>query len=229
MQKKQKKRGILDFIKSYLENERIAATRAAAEAFPGAKDATGNMGRAVRCAISEYEKSAPTHGAMAESLSGAGLSSSGYADYIRRSSAEKLYGKANSAKATHARETAENAEGYKLHTEALLLEKEKKVEALKKLAIEEELTDPDELYSHALATGLTKKEARAAADAALAYAGEKIKENKISKVKSAIVSKRFTGSQAYTYALELGLDEEAAANLREFAARLNEYIYSEND
>lgn len=123
-----------------------------------------------------------------------------------RKEAEKLAAQAE-------KEKEENRKAY----EKAMTEVYKRVEAEFKSS---GITDYEKAYKYAINMGLNEADAQHLARTATDTA----RNSKISKVTSAILSKRLTMNQAKEYALTLGLSEEDATLLGEFAFKTNESV-----
>ncbi len=193
-------------------------------------DGYGDFSKAVKNALLKASKSDTGYGTNAEALASAGLGQSGYLGYLNelksrelKSSFDKISGDklAKEAKARFINE-AETAKA------------EHNTERMKKTLISyakrEEITDYDTLFEYALYTGLSEEDAKSAVNTAIDEAKSHIRQNAITKTRNAIVTRRFTKTQAYAFAKELGLSEEDATALSNYAYKMNqntEYIIGE--
>ena len=246
---------------------------------------------AVSRAILEKRKSDTGYGDIAESLASAGLSDSGFQDYLNEKSekeslesvalaereknlsesydafdesvrldklekerlkaeekeklrlekieAEKLKAekkeKEKLEKLEKERLEKEQKEKEKLEKEKLAAEK-KEQEKLEKEAKERaklkktvlsfaegnNITDSKVLYNYALSLGLPEEDALSVSESGANNVREKLRVRNIEKARELIISQRFTKSQAYAYAINLGLPETDALNLADFAYKMNQ-------
>ncbi|MBQ7333524.1 MAG: hypothetical protein IJW38_04160 [Clostridia bacterium] len=125
---------------------------------------------------------------------------------------------------------AEKKEKERLEKEAKELEKNKNT--VLSFAAANNVVDFSILYDYAISLGLPENEAKAVAEAGTSRVKEKIRNKNIEKTREVIISERLTENQAYTYAKNLGLDENDAKELAEFAYKMNQdtdHIIGGND
>ena len=229
-----------DIIKRYVERNLDTLNEKASS-----KRRLLKFSEAVSRAITENKKSDTGYGDIAESLASAGLSESGYADYLKErgnkalikdlSAAENEKELSEARDDVHYREELQRLENERLEAEKKeqeRLEKEaKEIEKLKKtvasFASANSVVDFEILYDYAISLGLSEDDAKAVSESSVASIKEKIRTNNIEKTRKVIISERLTKPQAYSYAISLGLSEEDAMALSEFAYKMNqdaEYI-----
>jgi len=234
------------FIKKYVENNKDVLNRRATE-----KKRLLKFSEAVSRAISESKKSDTGYGDLAESLASAGLSDSGYADYLRDLTQEKLKDTIIDAENEKALGEAEDdlkfrEEAEKAEAERLALEEEERIKAEKDIkaaekemkAAEKEIqklkktvssfasannvVDYSLLYDYAVGIGLSDADAKSVSEMSIKNVKEKLRQKNIEKSREVIISERLTKDQAYSYAINIGLSEEDALLLAEFAYKMNQ-------
>ena len=115
---------------------------------------------------------------------------------------------------------AEKQEAERL--EKLAKEREKNKKTLLSFAESNKVTDANVLYTYALSLGLDEADAKEISETAASNVKAKLRVANIEKVRDYIVLQRFTNTQAYAYAISLGLDEADAQELANFAYKLNQ-------
>lgn len=224
-----------DFIRDYVkENAEVLNKKAVG------KRTLLKFSEAVSRAISDSKKSDTGYGNTAELLANAGLSSSGYADYIK--SRARLGFKEKLDMAEDEKREAEligdieyREEEERLKKEALMkeerekeaLEKEKEklnklIKTVQSFASVNDVEDYEKLYRYALSLGLPEDIAKEVSEESTMRVREEIRGKNIDKARSVIVSERLTKDQAYQYAKSLGLSTEDAEMLAEFAYKMNQ-------
>lgn len=101
-------------------------------------------------------------------------------------------------------------------------ERQKNKNTVASFAEANKVTDASVLYTYAISLGLSPDDAKEISDASAAKVKEALRAKNIEKAREYIVEQRFTYEQAYAYAEHLGLDENDAKELAEFAYRLNQ-------
>lgn len=205
-----------EYLKGYVNNKQYVRNPA-----PTAKNAI-KFSEAISRAVNERKLRDAGYGAEAERLASTGLSQSGYKDYLeRRNNAlfknelddaldEKISGEIKSAM-KHAELENERAKNVILGMDKVV-----------RFAYKNSITDFDELYNYALGVGLSEYNAKEAAENGVKKTSVRIRSNNIEKTRNAIVSKRLTKTQAYEYAISLGLSEEDALELSKLAYKINQ-------
>ncbi len=210
--KTKKNYSLEDYIVKKLRENRKNETQAGAKGFSSAISAILNKSR----------KFDTGYGVLAESLAERGLTASGYSDYIRNTSTDEAK---SSVVAEEAKKKLLDAEEM-LNEEKLKEERENKLfqlqDKLISYAKKEGITDYNALYEYAIYTGISKDDAKSAAQAAAQEARDDIRQKAILKTRNSIVNKHLTKKQAYELALSLGLGEEDAKELGELAYKMNQ-------
>jgi len=117
-------------------------------------------------------------------------------------------------------------EKERLEAEAKLEKEAKEREKLKNtvasFAKANNVTDYSLLLEYALSIGLSEDDAKEVCEKSVTTVREKIRTKNIEKARDVIISERLTKPQAYAYALHIGLSEEDATELSEFAYKMNQ-------
>ncbi len=181
--------------------------------------------------VSKAETALPSYGKISESLADSGLQTSGYKDYIATRVKNKLKNSQKSLEDEKAKADAEELLGYESYLKKRAEETKKLKDAVLSFASKSGISDYETLYEYARDSGLDEADAEDAAK----YSSESIagaeRLKSIEKVQSIIIAKHFTEAQAFEYAVSLGLSEEDARALADFAYKINqnpEYIVSGN-
>ena len=169
-------------------------------------------------AMTEYEMARTGYGRRAVSLAEAGLSDSGYAEYLEKMAKEERDGAVAMAKSLHGSALASGKRGYAEYLDAAREEGKSLYESTLKKLVSEKFTDERAAYDRARELGLDGERAYEAAQLAT---GEVVRELKI-KVMSAISTKRLTAYQAKLYAASIGLGKDDAEQLASYAYSVNE-------
>lgn len=158
----------------------------------------------------------------------------GYEKEIKRLEAERIAKEEKEAELKAKEDAKKEKEAIKNAEEIAAKAKKEKEEnqnaynkAMKEIykKVEEEfkssaIADYEKAYAYARNAGLSEEDAK---HLAKTYT-DSARNSKINKVTSAIISKKLTKNQAKEYALTLGLPEEDANALAEFAFRTNESV-----
>lgn len=216
-----------DYIKEY------AAKNSVTDKSPSGKKTLANFSDAIRSLLTSAKMSSAGYGARAEQLSSLGLSGSGYGDYLKTKTENILLSKLGTLEN---KKIKTNVKADAAHLAYIEQYEKEKAEAEKEYAARQEslknkltsyaktngITDYDELYKYGIASGLSEENAKVAAERGVREAKNKIRLQNIEKAQSVIISKHLTKTQAYEYAVTLGLSEEDAKSLAEFAYKINQ-------
>lgn len=169
-------------------------------------------------AKSEAVKSHPTYGKSGEALGKSGLTSGGYAEYLSELSKSAYKNATASAEGKYLDAQLAADGGYAEYVKKYTDEQEKLFKSVASELSESGLNDYNAMLDFAGAAGLSLEYAKRAAD----YARDAITVRRKESVMRAISENRYSGKEAYEYALKLGLSPEIAAELSEYAKKLNE-------
>ncbi len=214
-----------DFIKDYL------ADRSAALGAKGYAKWISEYGispsveraEAITLADTSYRSSLSGYGKNAERLADIGLERSGYAEYLSALAKGKQNSAAASAALAEAKSTAKGMKEYEGYLNGIEKERLKTYEKAVKSIQSDNLASYEAAYERALSFGLDEESAKSAAT----EASKAVKSTLRQKLLTEIATKRMTSEATRAYALTLGLDEEVADELAEYAYKLNESVGSE--
>ena len=214
-----------DFIKDYLADRSAAlgakgyakwiAERSSAPTTERAAAITG-ANNAYRASLAEY-------GRNAERLAGAGLGNSGYAKYLNSLAAKRMNTAVASAERKAGESAATEAVEYEKYLDGMEKDRQKAYDKAVKSIKSDNLTAYDAAYERAISLGLDEESAKKAAT----EASTAVKQTLRQKLLTEIATKRMTSEATRAYALTLGLDEDVADELAEYAHSLNESVDSE--
>ena len=200
------------FIKNYINNKKISESKEGYEAWLRKNGVAplSDFSESVAAASADYEKRASSYGSTAEHLAESGLTNSGYAKYL----GDALKGKRNAAFENAISEYLETDSKNKVGYENELERLEEIRIAEEKKAEEERLKAEEKAKKEALA------EEKKAAEKAEKEKAELLKNEKTQKEKKYNDAKKgleksgiINYERAYSFALEMGLDEDQAAYL----------------
>ncbi len=226
-----KKQTLEDFIRTYINNlklENSGEISRISHVNEGENDARGSFLKASADINNSFVKSGGGYGRYAESLAKRGLNLSGYADYIKKHAERERGEKLESALSSAIGTEYKNLQKYRSYVEKINTEKAKEKEnKINKVTAALEGTNIlsyDDAYNYALSEGLDENTAEAAAKNAVLQNSRKVRQN-IIKI---ILNKRLSAEETFVYATALGLDEPAAAELAEYAKKINESFNPSN-
>ena len=173
---------------------------------------------ALRAAGEKAIRNSSPYGKRGETLAGLGLEDSGYGEYISELSKSLFRGETAAAEKGYADAQKAAREGYADYIGKYTDEQEKLYGSVVSEMTDATLTDYDAMLRYAKEAGLSGEYARLAADSAKAAVTAKLKQ----KVMNAISEKHYSENESYDYAIALGLTPEIAAELSEYAKKMNE-------
>lgn len=178
-------------------------------------DSKGTYARAMQAADAAYDRAESGYGARGETLARAGLTASGYGDYLRGVAyAER--GRARET-AAEARETtdAENRAAYAAYLTAQGERNRKVLNGVKRQGI----TTTEEAYAYAKTCGMGEEDARtvAALVGQMRANGSGVSVHQKVTVMQYMVNLELPREVAYGYALSCGMSEEEAREMAEAA------------
>lgn len=218
-------RTLEDFIKDYLTDRAVSlgAKGYAKWISEQERDPSVRRAEAVTQADTSYRTSLSGYGRSAEGLANAGLDKSGYARYLDSVAKSKRNAALSAASLTEQKDKAVGMKKYESYLDGIeddrLESYEKAVRSIKS----DNLAAYDAAYDRALEFGLDEKSAEKAA----AEASGQVKAALRQKLLGEIATKRLTSEATRAYALTIGLDENVADELAEYAHKLNESVDSD--
>ncbi|MFA5562243.1 MAG: hypothetical protein WDA00_06365 [Eubacteriales bacterium] len=184
--------------------------------------AADEFGRAMAAAEDSFSRSLPGYGREAEALAAAGLTNSGYSNYLTGLS----YGqRQNERQALRRQATAleqEQAAGYAAYLDAHAKGQQKTASALLDTLLREGIADYDTAYLYALQQGLGEQDAQLTAALGVQLAGQKSGATVANRytILNHILNRDLDYENAYAYAMASGLPPEEARQLAEISQQL---------
>jgi len=201
--KENEKKSYADWLKSNgVESERIYAD--------SVKDISG-----------DYKRAKSEYGTLAESLWRLGLTSSGYSDYLSGKAYSEMQKRKTDAKALYNENEAKNKRGYSEYIEKLEKKTDESYESTVAAISNAGIMSYEDAYAYAIGAGLTAENAALAAKSA----GDAVRKRVREKAIKTIIEKSFNKDQAREYALAVGLGEDVAKELGEYADAINTHGY----
>ena len=182
---------------------------------PYAKDQTYRD--AVARAQNAYAAADPRHGANAERLGKIGLTSSGYAGYLKRAAEQKRDRAIGLAESGQEERLADQRSGYADYLDKYEQSQQKGLASIVGKIRSFGMTDYYDAYNLAVESGLNHETAVAAATSGIAAALEKVRTDAARYVYSHSLS----GDDARAYAKTVGLSDVDADALAEYARTLS--------
>ncbi len=214
-----------DFIKDYLA-DRSAALGAKGYAkwiSEYAKDPSIERAEAIARADTSYKTALSGYGKSAERLAERGLANSGYAEYLNALAKQRQNNAITDATLAKEKNKAKVTKEYESYLDGIEDDRLKRYEKAVRSIQSDNLAAYGAAYERALSFGLDEESASRAATEASKVVKATLKQ----KLLSEIATKRLTSAATRAYALTLGLDQEAADELAEYAHRLNESVKSD--
>jgi len=210
-----------EFVKSYFKKKKKSADADTYEVW-AAKNLptdTGAHASIVR-AKTEHMTSSPKYGNLAEKLARVGLNSGGYSKFIKEKTDEKKRAEIRGAHEEMARDGAAAVTSY----EKYLKEKDAAYEKLIKDTVSEigsyGILNLESAMEIAKERGISEADIESVAKTATDTVRRRIRKS----VSERIVSQQLTEKQTYEYARSLGLSEDDARDLANYARDINDYI-----
>ena len=214
-----------DFIRDYLKDRSVALGAKGYAKWISERGAAPTVERAeaLTKADSAYRTSLSGYGKQAESLAGVGLQNSGYAKYLDTVAKKSRDGATRTAALNAGKSAAREMTAYEEYLDGIENERQKAYEKAVRSIQSDSLAAYGEAYERALTFGLDEESAKRAAT----EASGAVKSTLRQKLLSEIATKRLTSEATRAYALTVGLDEDVADELAEYAHRLNESVDSD--
>lgn len=214
-----------DFIKDYLADKSVALGAKGYAKWISEYGIHPSVERAeaITAADTSHRLSLSEYGKNAERLATAGLARSGYAEYLNSLAKGRLKSAATGAELTEAKSAAKGMKEYEAYLEGIEKERLKTYEKAVRSIQSDNLASYEAAYERALSFGLDEESAKNAAT----EASKAVKSALRQKLLTEIATKRMTSEATRAYALTLGLDEDVADELAEYAHKLNESVSSE--
>ena len=168
----------------------------------------------------DYARAKSQYGANAEALARLGLNSSGYSDYLSGKAYGEMQKSKSNAKSKYVESTNKNAAGYEDYLSQYTKAENKIFESIVDEISGKGIIDFTQAYSYAIGAGLGEDAAKAAAKTGSDLSRTALKKS----IVNTVITKQLTSGEAKEYALQLGLGEEEADEIAEFAKKTNEYV-----
>ena len=216
-----------DFVKNYVQNKVKSESQEDYERWLRANgvDSYGIYSDALRDINTDYNRQRANYGATAERLNKLGLSSAGYSDYADGHAYSEMQKSKEKARISLAANEAKNRKGYGEYVAAKAKEAKSDYSKAVKELTDASIMDYDEAFDYALSMGLDED----GADLAAKAANEAVRKKARTSVLSVIVNRRYNYKQTVAYATSLGLSEQEAAELGEYADLINASGYYTQD
>ncbi len=210
-----------EFVSEYMANKAKSNTKESYESWLRANgiNAEKIYFDTVRDIESDYQRELSGHGSRAEALAGLGLTGSGYSDYLSGKAYSEMQKGKQDARSTYAENKRKNISGYQSYIKDYKEAEDKSIKAVVKAIGNDGIVDYDTAYRYAVSLGLSEESASAAAKTASDYAVKTLR----SSVMKRILSQGLGKTQAINYALGLGLSENDANELGEYAREISKY------
>lgn len=221
--KSEKGETLEDFVENYIKNKKAASYAEWVERY--GTNTERNYSDAIRSANADYRLARSEYGSVAERLGDMGLTANGYSDYLNGKAYSVMQEKKKEAKSDYAEGESANRIAYESYIEKLVADGKETYDGTVERITSAKISDYDEAYEYALAAGLSEKAAASAAREASGAVARQIKE----AVMKTVINRSLTETQTREYALSLGLGEEDAAELAEYAKAINGYAKTSGD
>lgn len=211
-----------EFIENYLQNKKKENT---ATGYADWLKTNGIQSEkiyadSIRDITGDYKRTRSEYGAVAEGLSDIGLTSSGYSDYLSGQAYSNMQKRKAGAISKYAENEAKNRTGYAEY----LKERGEKYEKVLSAAKKSGIVELEDAFGYALAAGLDNESAALLAKTVNDTHKKELRDSAL----EAILRNKFNKKQARQYALSLGLGEEVANELAEYAYTMNSSAYYSN-
>lgn len=214
-----------DFIKDYLKDRSVALGAKGYAKWISEQSAspTATHAEAISKADTSYRASLSGYGRNAERLAASGLNNSGYAKYLDTLAKKDRESAVSSAVLNAEKDAANQRTAYEKYLNEIEGDRQKAYEKAVKSIQSDNIALYSTAYDKALTFGLDEESAKRAAT----EASNAVKTTLRQKLLAEIATKRMTSEATKAYALTIGLDEDVADELAEFAHKLNESVDSD--
>ncbi len=210
-----------EFIGEYVANKARSNTKESYESWlrKNGVNSESIYADALKEIDTDYKTSLSTHGSDAEALHRLGLTGSGYSDYLSGKAYSEMQSEKRHARADYEENVKKNQKGYQSYLDAYMKNERMLFEDVIKTMSRDGILD----YTTAYRYGVNKGLSDASAAEAARLAGEYTRLTLKSTVMNKIISAALTETQAMEYALGLGLGEDDAKVLGEYAKQIRKY------
>ena len=216
-----------DFVKSYIQNKELSSSAEDYRSWLSQNgiDSEKIYAESIRDITGDYKQAKSEYGSLAESLSNLGLTASGYSDYLNSKAYSEMQKRKEGARAKYVENERKNREGYSDYIAGITKKDYSNYTDVVNSISNAGILDYDEAYNFALQEGLSGSTAELAARTAT----DMVKRKRRESVIKTIISNSFGRTQAREYALAVGLSEDEAAELAEYADKINRENYYSSD
>ncbi|MBQ8720376.1 MAG: hypothetical protein IJY65_05025 [Clostridia bacterium] len=186
-------------------------------------DSDEDYADSLKAASTAAYKSTATYGAAAESLATRGLFGSGYASYLSRKKEREAADAYEELRSDYSESVLEDRRGYHSYSEDYDERAEKTKSSVIESIKKSKMLVYNDAYIYAINQGLSDADAAAAAKSGTDAAVSAVRESVIDSV----INERLTYEETKSLAASLGLGEEDAERLGEFAREYTGY-YKDN-
>lgn len=213
-----------DFIKRYIQNKKLSDTAESYSEWLSSHGGGETLAKRLAEIEETYRAERSTYGARAERLAAAGLTASGYSDYLSRAAEGKRKSAREAAYRDAAAEETKSRKGYADYLTSLSEKRSKLIEKAYTAIQKDSSFDLDAAYERALSLGLDEESAAEVARESVA----KLKEKAGDSLRKKILDKGLSADSAISYAMALGFDREEATTFGDLA-RENEKKKAEEE
>ncbi len=214
--------GTAKYIKTKLRQNRAASYADWLKSY--GTDTARERATAERAAAESYTRADTGYGRRAEALAGAGMSYSGYRDYLQGVAHSDMQRAMTAARSAAAEGERKNAASYADYIASYNKNQSKLASDAVKHLTSERMVDPMTAYQYALTLGLSEENAayaakegtRAARESIIRYLMEQMNKTKLTK------------SEAMNYARSLGLGDEDIKRIEAGAPYREKHYYDES-
>lgn len=216
-----------DFVKSYIQNKEYSSSK---EDYSNWLLQNGINSKkiyadSIRDITGDYERAKSEYGSLAESLSNLGLTASGYSDYLSGKAYSDMQKRKEGAREKYAENERKNRQGYSDYIAGITKKEYSNYTDVVNSISNAGILDYEEAYNFALQEGLSGSSAELAAKTA----NDMVKRKRRESALKTIITNSFGRTQAREYALAVGLSEDEAEELAEYANKINREAYYSSD
>jgi hypothetical protein len=204
-----------DFLKTYIKNREIKNGALSYQGYLRSKGnsySTDYKGERLRATL-DYKSALPKRGTGLEALGEAGLRNSGYAEHLMSLADKRHRSELASIERKYASEESEAKRGYASYLAEYDTAQTKLKDKITDTLIKNGVLDENEGYVYAIESGLAPEAAAVAGSRASAEVRRRLRL----KVISEMFNRHIPPDSAADYALELGLSEEDALDIKSIA------------
>lgn len=227
MASSEKNETLEDFVKTYVQNKAKSSSKESYEDWLRTNGVNSKeiYSDSIKDITADYERAKSGYGRKAETLSGLGLTTSGYSDYLASSAYSLMQKRKAGAQNKYSENEIANRKAYSDYIKEISDADSKAYKNVVNTISNEGIVDYEKAYTYAVNAGLSEENAKLAAETASEIARRNLKQSAM----KTIISRYFNTNQAREYALALGLSSEDAKELAEYASTINKYSHYDSD